>query len=80
MTVNGNLLSKVELLELNYQKDRYIDRLHEELRKMEKVCYSARGNRMELENVINNLHDMIDFLKFRLFSLTGNITGRKEKD
>lgn len=68
-------MSKEELLELHHRKDDYIDFLHDTIEDLNRQLYSTRKYRMENLNIIHNLHEMIDVLKMKLFTLTGSIKG-----
>lgn len=68
-------MSKEELLELHHRKDSYIDFLHGIIENQNRQLYSTRKFRMENLNIIHNLHEMIDVLKMKLYTLTGSIKG-----
>ncbi len=73
--VNPNDLTREELIELGFKKDRYIDYLHGIIANQNRQLYSTRRFRYENMSIIQNQYDMIDFLKKKLFLLTGSITG-----
>ena len=68
-------MTREELLELHIRKDRYTDFLHEKICDLNNQLYSTRKYRHQNISMIQNQEDMIDYLKLKLFKLTGSITG-----
>lgn len=69
-------MGREELIALHWRKDRYIDKMHRAMRDLEKVIYSSRSYQHELRTCIENLHETIDCLKLKVFTLTGRQNER----